>query len=216
MTSPHRFNPVFLVPRRVLSWLLSLVRRTVSLFRLVLLIPLGLRAHHTCILGKGVSVDGGGSGGRVFIGQNTVLDIGAILRADGGLIRIGSNCSVNPYCVLIGSQQGLIIGNGVRIAAHTVIVATNHVFDDVSKFIYQQGNTSKGITIEDDVWVGAGAKILDGVTIGKGTVVAAGAVVTKSTENYSVVAGVPARKISSRNSRTVGPSSNGVAWRESE
>ena len=150
-------------------------------------------------------MDGGGNGGRVIIGRNCVLDIGAILRADGGFIRIGDECSVNPYCVLIGSQKGLIIGNGVRIGPHTAIIASNHIFDDVSKFIHEQGSSSKGIIIEDDVWVGAGAKILDGVTIRKGTIVAAGAVVTKSTVSYSIVAGVPARMISSRNAQKRAP-----------
>ena len=135
------------------------------------------------------------------MGRNTVLDIGAILRADGGFIRIGDDCSVNPYCVLIGGQKGLVIGNGVRIAAHASIIATNHIFDDVSKLIHEQGSLSKGIIIENDVWVGAGAIILDGITVRKGTVVAAGAVVTKSTESYSIVAGVPASMKSSRRSQ---------------
>ena len=52
--------------------------------------------------------------------------------------------------------------------------------------------------IEDDVWIGAGARILDGVVVRKGTVVGAGAVVTKSTEAYSIVVGIPANKVSSR------------------
>jgi acetyltransferase-like isoleucine patch superfamily enzyme len=41
--------------------------------------------------------------------------------------------------------------------------------------------------------------ILDGVTIGTGSIVAAGAVVTKSVEPYSIVGGVPAKLIRSRN-----------------
>lgn len=173
-------------------------RRVRDLLKLVQLYPLGLRAHYTSSIAWSVSVDGGGVGGQVIVGRNTVLDIGAVLRADSGFIRIGDNCSVNPFCILIGSRKGLIIGNGVRIAAHCAIVAQNHNFKDASKYIYLQGSSSKGIIIEDDVWIGLGAKILDGVTVRKGTIVAAGAVVTKSTERYSIVAGVPAEKISSR------------------
>jgi len=137
------------------------------------------------------------SGGTISIGENTFIDRGVILRSLGGSIEIGSDCSVNAYSVLYGSG-GLRIGNGVRIAAHAAIFASNHVFSDPDKLIKDQGLSLKGIVIEDDVWIGAGARILDGVVIRKGTVVGAGAVITKSTEPYSVVAGVPAKIISSR------------------
>ena len=49
------------------------------------------------------------------------------------------------------------------------------------------------------MWIGAGATILKGVDIGEGAVVAAGAVVTKNVAPYSIVAGVPAKKIGERN-----------------
>ncbi len=161
------------------------------------LYPLGFRSHYSTSIAWSVSADGGGNGGRVIVGKKTTLDVGVVLRAYGGSIDIGDHCSVNPYSVLYG-DGGLKIGNGVRIAAHCVIVSANHRFDDLSRFIYLQGQDPKRVVIEDDVWIGAGARILHGVTIRKGTVVAAGAVVTKSTEGYSIVAGVPARKISTR------------------
>lgn len=196
-------NP--LTPRQLASHAMRATRKVRDFIKLLQLYPFGLRAHATCSIAWSASVDGGGAGGQVILGRNTMLDIGTVLRADGGLIQIGEDCTVNPYSVLIGSKPGLVIGNGVRIAAHTVIVATNHNFSDVSRYIHLQGNTAKGILIEDDVWVGAGAKILDGVTVRRGTVVAAGAVVTKSTESYSVVAGTPARKIGARGSLAPAP-----------
>lgn len=49
--------------------------------------------------------------------------------------------------------------------------------------------------IKDDVWIGAGVIILSGITIGECSVIGAGAVVTQDVEPYTVVAGVPARKI---------------------
>ena len=54
------------------------------------------------------------------------------------------------------------------------------------------------IYIDDYVWVGVGATILQNVTIGEGAVVCAGAVVNKNVGAYEIVAGVPAKKIGER------------------
>jgi acetyltransferase-like isoleucine patch superfamily enzyme len=132
--------------------------------------------------------------GKLTIGDQTSILPYALLLTYGGQICIGSHCSVNPFCVLYG-LGGLKIGDNVRIATQTVIVPANHNFNDVAIPIRLQGSKLNGVVIEDDVWIGAGVKILDGVVIGQGSVVAAGAVVTKNVPNYAVVAGVPARII---------------------
>jgi acetyltransferase-like isoleucine patch superfamily enzyme len=54
------------------------------------------------------------------------------------------------------------------------------------------------VIIEDDCWVGANSIILPGVTIGQGSIIAAGSVVTKDVEAFSIVGGVPAKKIKDR------------------
>ena len=64
--------------------------------------------------------------------------------------------------------------------------------------IREQGFVHAPVIIEDDCWTGANVVIAKGVTLARGTVVGANAVVTKSTEPYSIVAGVPARKIAER------------------
>ena len=135
--------------------------------------------------------------GKIIIGPNVFIDRGVILRTLGGTIQIGAGCSINAYSVVYGSG-GLKIGNSVQIGTHTVVTPSNHIFSDLKVDIKDQGLSLKGIVIDDDVWIGAGVRILDGVVIGRGTVVGAGAVVAKSTEPYSVVVGVPAKKISSR------------------
>lgn len=136
-------------------------------------------------------------GGKLVIGSRCRLHPGAILAPYGGVIALGDRVSVNPYSVLYG-HGGLTIGNDVRIAAHVVIVPMNHGFDDLTTTIKRQPVMALGIRIGDDVWIGAGARILDGVSIANGCVIGAGAVVTKSTVANGIYGGVPARLIRMR------------------
>jgi acetyltransferase-like isoleucine patch superfamily enzyme len=134
-------------------------------------------------------------GGRIRLGKHThVLPYG-IVKAMGGDIKFGEYCTVNPFCVIYGFSGGLEIGDAVRIAAQTVIIPGNHIFEDPDKQIRLQGTESQGVRIENDVWLGAGVRVLDGVTIGRGAVVAAGSVVTKNVPEFAIVGGVPARVI---------------------
>ena len=119
------------------------------------------------------------------------------LYANQGRLIIGNNCSINTN-VQIGASGGLIvIGDNVMIGPNVVIRASNHGADR-SEVMRLQPHVYGKIFIENDVWIGSNAVITSGVTLAVGTVVGAGAVVTKSTLPYSVVGGVPARKISER------------------
>jgi len=155
-------------------------------------------------LGDGVEIEDNAvldcsSRASLSIGDHSHIHTHAILMTYGGQISLGSYCTVNPFCILYG-HGGIKIGNEVRIATHTVMVASNHVYDDPNRSIRSQGVTGRGIVVEDDVWVGAGVSVLDGVTIGRGSVVGAGAVVTTDVPPYSVVGGVPARILKWRKS----------------
>ena len=54
------------------------------------------------------------------------------------------------------------------------------------------------VVIEDYAWICSRAIIMPGVRIGKGAVVAAGAIVTHNVNPFTVVGGIPAKKISDR------------------
>jgi acetyltransferase-like isoleucine patch superfamily enzyme len=135
--------------------------------------------------------------GTVNIGANCYIKDYAMVLPSKGSISIGSHSTLNPYSMVYG-HGGLDIGSGVRIAAHTTVIPANHNFESADTPIWKQGLSKKGIEIEDDVWIGANCTILDGVTVGEGSVVAAGAVITESVEPYTVVGGVPAEPIDSR------------------
>jgi acetyltransferase-like isoleucine patch superfamily enzyme len=159
--------------------------------------------RHGIALGSGSIIHPGAKirvsmGGSITIGRRCEFLAGSIVETYGGDVRIGSNVSLNYYSILYG-HGGLTIGDDVRIAAHVVVIPANHGTADAT-LIRRQPLTALGVTIGNDVWIGAGARILDGVRIPLGCVIAAGAVVTPSLEMepQGIYGGVPAQKISER------------------
>ena len=111
-----------------------------------------------------------------------------------GQIVLGSDSTINPFAAVRGR---ITIGDGVRIGAHTSLIAFNHGTAP-GQPIFQQPHTALGITIGDDVWIGSNVTILDGVTIGPHTIIGAGAVVTKDVPANTIAAGNPARVLRTR------------------
>ena len=118
--------------------------------------------------------------------------------------------SVGPYLHLNGgtfidARAGLTLRDNVLIGPNAVLLTSQHHWTDPSQPIVAQGHQMAPTMVGDDAWAGADAVILPGVILGSGTVVGAGAVVTKDTEPYSIVAGIPARVVGSRPARCQSP-----------
>jgi acetyltransferase-like isoleucine patch superfamily enzyme len=84
------------------------------------------------------------------------------------------------------------------VAGHTSINTVSHRADRCDMPINDQPVVIDPVIIEDDVWIGLNAVILQGVTIGRGSIVGAGAVVNRSIPPWSVAVGVPARVVGRR------------------
>lgn len=139
----------------------------------------------------------------VIFGRNVTIGKGAIISCTGVIanrgvgVEIGDHSAVGAQSFL-GGQGGIKIGNNVIMGPGVRIFSENHNYEDITIPIRLQGETRKGVVIENDCWVGSGVTILDGVTVGTGTIVAAGSIITKNVPSYSVVAGVPAKVLKSR------------------
>ena len=114
-----------------------------------------------------------------------------------GPVRLGRRVSLNPRVSIDGGRAGVVLGDDVRVATGAVIYAFDHGMAP-DRPISAQPVRSRGISIGDDVWIGANAGITDGVTVGDHAVVAMGAVVTRDVPPFAIVAGVPARIIGDR------------------
>lgn len=124
---------------------------------------------------------------RLVLGEQSWIGGHALVRGD---VQFGDHCTINPYAMISGR---VTCGDGVRIASHVSLVGFNHGFDDPDQPIWKQKHESRGITIGDDVWIGANSVVVDGVTIGRGAVIAAGSVVSKDVPEMAIVGGVPAK-----------------------
>ena len=79
--------------------------------------------------------------------------------------------------MLLDARNGIEIGRYVNFSANVSVYTEQH---------------------DHRVWIGPNAILLPGITIGEGAVVAAGSVVTHDVAPYTVVGGIPAKKINDR------------------
>ena len=143
------------------------------------------------------------SDGLVF-GDYVTISRGVMIRPSSyygndlgkGLV-MGEHSSIGPYGY-IGCSGKITIGKNVMFGPKCSLFAENHNFSDTESSIKSQGVNQKGITVEDDCWIGSNVVILDGVTIGKGSVIGAGTLVTKDVPAGSVVMDKREKRIKER------------------
>jgi acetyltransferase-like isoleucine patch superfamily enzyme len=162
-----------------------------------------LRSPGRISVGKRVMVDdyavldAKGHTSSIVLGDKILLGRNTILSCNNARISIGSLVSIGPFC-FFASKSHIDVGSNVSIGSGTHLLAGTHAVDDPTTPIILQERISQGITVEDDVWIGSGSKILDGVTIGRGSIVGAGSVVSKDVPPFSMVLGNPARVLQKR------------------
>jgi acetyltransferase-like isoleucine patch superfamily enzyme len=131
----------------------------------------------------------------VVIGNDVILSNNVILSCKGGAIFIGDSTGVNSGTIIQSTNKcPVTICADVIIGQRCFVVGGgSYNIERVDIPIRLQGiKDDGGVTLEEDVWLGANVTVLGGVTVGKGSVVAASAVVTKTVQPYSICRGIPA------------------------
>lgn len=108
-------------------------------------------------------------GNEVFVPSSLLI---SDLKSRRGNVSLGDRVSIGPRVIIVTDSSP----NHSRVAKVFPLISEN-------------------VNIEKDAWIGSSVTILPGVTIGEGAVVAAGAVVNSSVDPFTVVGGVPAKKI---------------------
>lgn len=137
----------------------------------------------------------------VVIDKNVEIEEGIESVGDGTFIGKGTyinHCkSIGKYCS-IARNVGIGVGSHPLNRVYTSPLFYNSFRGLVKETTYDFKREDSKVVIGNDVWIGYNSVILNGVNIGDGAVVAAGAIVREDVEPYSIVGGVPARKIGMR------------------
>lgn len=117
----------------------------------------------------------------------------------------GSYGNITVQSLYVTPAEKLVIGNYVSIAPDvTFFLGVNHQLNTATTFPFYSKLIKRSpidaisngpILVEDEVWIGTGARIFSGVRIGKAAIIAAGAIVTKDVPPYAIVGGNPAKLI---------------------
>jgi acetyltransferase-like isoleucine patch superfamily enzyme len=133
----------------------------------------------------------------ISIGDETLILESVLIGANQGQVTIGRKCWLGPGCLIYGNGD-VTIGDNVLVAAHTSINTVSHHAGRTDVPINDQGIYTDPVVIEDDVWIGLNAVILQGVRIGRGSIIGAGAVVNKDIPPWSIAVGMPAKVLRKR------------------
>jgi acetyltransferase-like isoleucine patch superfamily enzyme len=121
-------------------------------------------------------------------------------------IEIGKFCSIGPHV-----KTGLGVHPTELVSTHPIfysnmgqcglVLRARSIFDE-----------QRLTVVGNDVWIGAGAILIDGVTVNDGAIVGAGAVVTSDVPPYAIVGGCPAKIIRYRASPEEVAAMRRLAW----
>jgi carbonic anhydrase/acetyltransferase-like protein (isoleucine patch superfamily) len=121
--------------------------------------------------------------GKVTLAQGSSIWYGAVIRGDVERIEIGEGTNIQDGAILHGDPGKPTILEDFVTVGHRAVIHSAY--------------------IERGCLIGIGAIILDGVRVGTGSIIGAGSVVNKDIPPFSLVVGVPGKRIKENSPETV-------------
>jgi UDP-2-acetamido-3-amino-2,3-dideoxy-glucuronate N-acetyltransferase len=133
----------------------------------------GTKIWHFCHISKGAKI-----GKNCVFGQNSFVAGGVVI---GSNVKVQNNVSI---------YTGTVINDDVFLGPSCVLTNVTNPRSQVNRHsLYEKTLFSRGCSI------GANATVVCGVTVGRYAFVGAGAVVVKDVPDYSLVMGVPGKRV---------------------
>jgi len=157
-----------------------------------------------CKLGRYASI-----GERVVLREVTVGDFSYFERHCEAIYT-----TIGKFCSIAANSRINALDHPIeRVTQHKLSYRPNEYFRWLGvDAAFRARRQAKAVTIGHDVWIGHGAVIMPGVTIGNGAVVGANAVVTRDVLPYTIIAGVPARRLRQRFAADIAARIEALAW----
>ena len=135
---------------------------------------------------------------NLCLGEGCVVSSFTKIKAIDGALTIGARGGFATGCFVASGSAGIDIGDNFICGPNVNIVAVNYNHQQKDIHLEDQGTTSKGIKIGNNVWIGAGCTILDGAVIGDNTIVVANSLINRRYKQDVIIQGTPAKVILNR------------------
>lgn len=144
---------------------------------------------------------------NIEIGSNVRIDDFVILSAGDGGIKIGNHIHIACYASLIGKGE-IILEDFCGVSSRVTILSSSDDFSGnflIGPCISGEFTnvTSKKVHLMKNSVIGTGSTVLPGVTLFEGAAVGAMSLVKKDVEPFSIVFGIPAKKIKNRATKLI-------------
>jgi galactoside O-acetyltransferase len=139
---------------------------------------------------------------HIRIGSNVRIDAFCVLSAGAAGVRVGNYIHLSTGMALLGGG-GVVLEDYATVSARVCIFSSNDDYwgeglaGPMVPLEYRRVHTAP-VVLRRHALVGAGSVVLPGVTIGTGGAVGALSLVSRPVDDFTVVAGIPARVIGPR------------------